>query len=180
MIPLSSFSNILHTSDNVPSISLCVYVCVCICVCARMRACVHTHTSMLYSFYDLIPKVRDQIYIPPKTADHCVTELDAVVGPTSLLVTVVPNNQNTKYTGGSTGARPLPPDQLKCNILKGTQCCYFWALCFGTHESKAVVVTVNRLFTDSIIMQWLNSGLSRSRPLFSHGAAVWDLWIIKL
>jgi hypothetical protein len=45
-------------------------------------------------------------------------ELDAVVGPTSLLVTVVPNNQNTKYTGGSTGARPLPPDQLKCNILK--------------------------------------------------------------
>lgn len=45
-------------------------------------------------------------------------ELDAVVGPTSLLVTVVPNNQNTKYTGGSTGARPLLPDQLKCNILK--------------------------------------------------------------
>lgn len=45
-------------------------------------------------------------------------ELDAAVGPTSLLVTVVPNNQNTKYTGSSTGARPLLPDQLKCNILK--------------------------------------------------------------
>jgi hypothetical protein len=116
MIPLSSYSNILHTSDNVPSISL-----VCLCV--------HAHTSTLYSLCDLIPKVRDQIYIPPKTVDHCVTELDAVVGPTSLLVTVVPNNQNTKYTGGSTGARPLPPDQLKCNILKGTQ--LFSVVIFG-------------------------------------------------
>jgi len=86
-----------------------------------MCVCMHAHTSTLYSLCDLIPKVRDQIYILPKTVDHCVTELDAVVGPTSLLVTVVPNNQNTKYTGGSTGARPLPPDQLKCNILKGTQ-----------------------------------------------------------
>lgn len=42
------------------------------------------------------------------------------MGPTSLLVTVVPNNQNAKYSGCSAGARPLPPDQLKCNILKGT------------------------------------------------------------
>ncbi|XP_021924981.1 band 4.1-like protein 5 isoform X2 [Zootermopsis nevadensis] len=45
-------------------------------------------------------------------------ELETAVGPTSLLVTVLPNNQNTKYSGCSAGARPLPPDQLKCNILK--------------------------------------------------------------
>ncbi|PNF39448.1 Band 4.1-like protein 5 [Cryptotermes secundus] len=45
-------------------------------------------------------------------------DLEAAVGPTALLVTVVPNNQNAKYSGGSAGARPLPPDQLKCNILK--------------------------------------------------------------
>ncbi|PSN44256.1 hypothetical protein C0J52_04841 [Blattella germanica] len=42
-------------------------------------------------------------------------DLEAAVGPSPLLVTTVPNNQNTKL---STGARPLPPDQLKCNILK--------------------------------------------------------------
>jgi len=116
MISLSSFSIILRTSDSVPSVSL-----VCMCV--------HAHTRTHFSLYDLIPKVRDQIYIPSKTVDYCVTELDAVVGPTSLLVTVVPNNQNTKYTGGSTGARPLPPDQLKCNILKGTQ--LFSVVIFG-------------------------------------------------
>ncbi|XP_069680570.1 band 4.1-like protein 5 isoform X2 [Periplaneta americana] len=45
-------------------------------------------------------------------------DMEAAVGPTSLLVTAVPNNQNSKYSGASAGARPLPPDQLKCNILK--------------------------------------------------------------
>jgi hypothetical protein len=66
------------------------------------------------------------------------------VGPTSLLVTVVPNNQNAKYSGGSAGARPLPPDQLKCNILKGTclrsavACCL--AVCVGRLHSEVCVV----------------------------------------
>lgn len=102
----------------------------CVCTC--------THLNMLHSLCDLISKVTDQVCHLPKTTDLHVTELDAAVGPTSLLVTVVPNNQNTKYTGVSTGARPLPPDQLKCNILKGTHLfiVILGALCFSTHQSK--------------------------------------------
>jgi hypothetical protein len=70
------------------------------------------------------------------------------VGSTSLLVTVVPNNQNVKYSGGSAGARPLPPDQLKCNILKGTRLCsavaclssWLWAVCVDMLHGDVFVV----------------------------------------
>jgi hypothetical protein len=83
--------------------------------------------------------------------DGHVAELEAAVGSTSLLVTVVPNNQNTKYSGGSAGARPLPPDQLKCNILKGTCLCsataclylsrWLWAVRVHMLHSEACVVS---------------------------------------
>lgn len=72
------------------------------------------------------------------------------MGSTSLLVTVVPNNQNAKYSGGSAGARPLPPDQLKCNILKGTCLCsavaclylshWLWAVCVDMPHSDVCVI----------------------------------------
>ncbi|KAJ9592429.1 hypothetical protein L9F63_015845, partial [Diploptera punctata] len=55
---------------------------------------------------------------------------------TSLLVTSVPNNQNSKP---STGARPLPPDQLKCNILKGTA---FLSVYIKIDFGTAILVTV--------------------------------------
>jgi hypothetical protein len=73
-----------------------------------------------------------------------VAELEAPVGSTSLLVTVVPNNQNTKYSGGSAGARPLPPDQLKCNILKGTPLCSTIASLCLSHRLWAVLVDTLR------------------------------------
>nr|CAD7429589.1 unnamed protein product [Timema monikensis] len=38
----------------------------------------------------------------------------------SLSEELLPNNQNSRFSNGlnSAGARPIPPDQLKCNILK--------------------------------------------------------------
>jgi hypothetical protein len=83
--------------------------------------------------------------------DGRVADLEAAVGSTSLLVTVVPNNQNAKYSGGSAGARPLPPDQLKCNILKGTCLCsavaclclsrWLWAVCVHMLHGGVCVVS---------------------------------------
>ncbi|XP_063219830.1 band 4.1-like protein 5 isoform X2 [Bacillus rossius redtenbacheri] len=31
---------------------------------------------------------------------------------------LLPNNQNSRFTAGTGAAKPIPPDQLKCNILK--------------------------------------------------------------